>query len=53
MDNSFMFYTHVDHKMTSENVQNLAVKPLACGSWLHLYFEHFMTSFFGLSEYGP
>ena len=31
--------------MTPKNVQNFAVKPLACGSWFHLSFEHFMTSF--------
>ena len=27
-----MVYTHVGHKMTPLNVQNFAVKPLACGS---------------------
>ena len=24
-----------------QNVQNFAMKPLACGSWFHLSFEHF------------
>ena len=31
--------------MISDDVQNFAVKPLACGSWFHLSFEHFMMSF--------
>ena len=43
-----MFYTPIDYKITSLNVQNLAVKPLACGQWFYLSFEHFMTSFNGL-----
>ena len=30
---------------SSQNVQNFAVKTLACGLWIHLSFEHFMTSF--------
>ena len=32
-------------KTTRKSRQNFAVKPLACGSWFHLSFEHFMTSF--------
>ena len=27
-------------EMTSQNVQNLGVKPLACSLWLHLSFEY-------------
>ena len=33
---------HVYHRFKwCQNVQNFAVKPLACGSWFHLSFEHF------------
>ena len=35
-----MVYTLIDHR----NVWNFSVKQLACCSWFHLSFEHFMTS---------
>ena len=30
---------------TPQNVQNFAVKPIACGLWFHMSFEYLMASF--------
>jgi len=37
-------------KLTPQNVQNLAMKQLACGSLLHVSFEHYDVILWSIRE---